>query len=77
VASLVAATPRCAAPRTIIRGTSTPATPVEYAVGETTCPTPAAVNRSRDFRTGDVHPIDPGLLDLRTGWLAASATRSR
>jgi uncharacterized protein YcbK (DUF882 family) len=39
---------------------------VEYAVGETYLPDAlAAVNRLlRDFRTGDVHPIDPGLLDL-------------
>lgn len=39
---------------------------VEYAVGGTYLPDAlAAVNRLlRDFRTGDVHPIDPGLLDL-------------
>ncbi len=39
---------------------------VDYAVGETYLPDAlAAVNRLlRDFRTGDVHPIDPGLLDL-------------
>ena len=39
---------------------------LEYAVGETYLPEAlAAVNRLlRDFRTGDVHPIDPGLLDL-------------
>jgi uncharacterized protein YcbK (DUF882 family) len=39
---------------------------VEYAVGENYLPDAlAAVNRLlRDFRTGDVHPIDPGLLDL-------------
>ena len=39
---------------------------VEYAFGDTYLPDAlAAVNRLlRDFRTGDVHPIDPGLLDL-------------
>ncbi len=39
---------------------------VEYAVGGVYEPAAlAAVNRLlRDFRTGDVHPIDPGLLDL-------------
>lgn len=39
---------------------------VEYAVGDTYLPHAlAAVNRLlRDFRTGDIHPIDPGLLDL-------------
>lgn len=39
---------------------------VEYAVGDRYLPDAlAAVNRLlRDFRTGDVHPIDPDLLDL-------------
>lgn len=39
---------------------------VDYAVGEAYLPDAlAAVNRLlRDFRTGDIHPIDPGLLDL-------------
>lgn len=39
---------------------------VEYAVDDHYVPDAlAAVNRLlRDFRTGDVHPIDPGLLDL-------------
>lgn len=39
---------------------------VEYAVGDVYLPDALdAVNHLlRDFRTGDVHPIDPGLLDL-------------
>lgn len=39
---------------------------IEYAVGDEYAPEAlAAVNRLlRDFRTGDIHPIDPRLLDL-------------
>lgn len=39
---------------------------IEYAEGERYLPEAlSAVNRLlRDFRTGDIHPIDPGLIDL-------------
>lgn len=52
---------------------------VEYAVGETYLPDAlAAVNRLlRDFRTGDVHQIDPRLLDLLHRLAGTIDTRTR
>lgn len=50
---------------------------VEYAVGATYVPGALdAVNRLlRDFRTGDIHPIDPALLDLLHRLSASLETR--